>query len=378
MADNTFTLEDQMTPVYCKDCKAHTPRDITTQTGGRCDECNNTYIAQVQSAIASEKAKQDYLASLPKEIKTVYCPLCGKAAMYSILTAQEQQYLTCEHCKRPFSTRYVRIRSKKSKTEKKLNLQNYSIRVITPEGKEDLIEFPIIGQQDFEIRAQDSAIFAYKNGRPATIQNLTINRMMFIQPADVAADFRTLGKVLAIGCLLPVLFIGGCGLLMTGSKSTNTAKKPATETSVSVPSETTPVPEQTNDKAESISSSPLEITESSLQHSGSDKAVGGTVRNNTQNRQTAYINIQFIDAGGQMITDQTEAIDAISPASTRSFAVRAPDNTATFKASLTNPPTTVSQPNEPVSDGATYYSGRISYGRSSGSLFGSKRSHHKK
>ena len=176
-----FTPDDQMQPVYCVDCHAHIPRAVAQQHNGRCPNCNVQRLAVHQAAVAQQQAQAAYIASLPQVAPEIVCPFCRRGAIYSIISTQQHHQIICQHCRRAFQSRYVRVRSKNARGDKKANARSFSIRVVAPDGSEDLIEFTNSGYQNFEIRANDWAILSYKNGVLATIQNLNINYVMFIQ-----------------------------------------------------------------------------------------------------------------------------------------------------------------------------------------------------
>lgn len=130
------------------------------------------------------------------------CPHCERQALYT-MPAHGVGQLTCAECHRPFDTTVVRVRSKRSTGQKKVNARSFSVRVESLDGRENLLEFIRPSNEDFELRSKDLAAFSSIQGRLTIVQNLSVGQYM---------------KLVAPGCagavLLWLCVLGAAGTLM--------------------------------------------------------------------------------------------------------------------------------------------------------------------
>ncbi|HEY0018038.1 MAG TPA: zinc-ribbon domain-containing protein [Longimicrobium sp.] len=103
------------------------------------------------------------------------CPHCERQALFTMPSHGVGQ-LTCAECGNVFDTSVVRVRSKRSTGQKKLNQRSFSVRVETLDGRDDLIEFTRKRNEDFELRSKDLAAFSSIQGRLTIVQNLSVGR----------------------------------------------------------------------------------------------------------------------------------------------------------------------------------------------------------
>lgn len=105
------------------------------------------------------------------------CPKCNKQNIQSVSSVQELYNFTCPNCKTEFQSHIVKIRSKRSRGNKKEGKRYYSIRVEYFSGREHLIEFANrYSAAEIELRAKDLAAFSYLFNSLKIVQNLTINQ----------------------------------------------------------------------------------------------------------------------------------------------------------------------------------------------------------
>ena len=113
----------------------------------------------------------------------IICPKCERQIPFTFSSSAKVE-LTCPNCKKRFISRFVQIRAKRSSLNKKDGIRSYKIRIINPDGSEELIEITNKAQEDFELRSKDMAIFSYLNGEIRIVQNLSINRYMKIGKSE--------------------------------------------------------------------------------------------------------------------------------------------------------------------------------------------------
>lgn len=109
------------------------------------------------------------------------CPKCHKTTNAKAEVSLIPQQVECENCKRLFSTRIVKVRSRNSGHITKDDQRAFSIRILDLEGNEDLVEFQNPGKENFEFRSGDIVCFTHGGflGNLKLVQNFTIDR--FIQ-----------------------------------------------------------------------------------------------------------------------------------------------------------------------------------------------------
>lgn len=112
-----------------------------------------------------------------RERVQLVCPKCEAQDIHEVDFANRSS-VTCEKCRTRFETRLLIVRAKRSASSKRQNLRNFSVRVQSFDGKDDLIEFVNAGTDDFELRSRDIAAFSYLNDKITIVQNLKINRYM--------------------------------------------------------------------------------------------------------------------------------------------------------------------------------------------------------
>jgi hypothetical protein len=68
----------------------------------------------------------------------------------------------------------VQIRTKRSRGEKKSKRRHFSVRVQEADGSEKLLEFTNSSYEDFELRANDMAVFSYIGDKLKIVENKTV------------------------------------------------------------------------------------------------------------------------------------------------------------------------------------------------------------
>lgn len=130
------------------------------------------------------------------------CPHCEQQALHTI-PSHGVGRLTCPACGKPFDTTVVRIRSKRSTGQKKLNARSFSIRVESLDGRESLVEFIRPAKEDFELRSKDLAAFSSIQGRLSVVQNLSVGQYMKLtSPGCAGAVLLWFGALCAAGSFL--------------------------------------------------------------------------------------------------------------------------------------------------------------------------------
>jgi hypothetical protein len=114
--------------------------------------------------------------------------------------------LTCPACATVFDTAVVRIRSKRSTGQKKLNARSFSVRVESLNGQERLIDFVRPSSGDFELRSKDLAAFTSVNGRLSIVQNLSVGQYMNLKLASAGCAGALLLWLGAAGAASVFLF----------------------------------------------------------------------------------------------------------------------------------------------------------------------------
>jgi hypothetical protein len=124
---------------------------------------------------ASDLAKNQVVPR-SESVKLV-CPHCEQQSLHAIPSHGVGQ-LTCPDCSNVFDTRVVRIRSKRSASQKAYGTRSFTVRVESLDGRDDLIEFVRPENEDFELRSKDLAAFTSVRERLAVVQNLSVGRYM--------------------------------------------------------------------------------------------------------------------------------------------------------------------------------------------------------
>jgi hypothetical protein len=105
-----------------------------------------------------------------------------------------------------FDTAVVRVRSKRSTGQKKLNTRSFSVRTESLDGHEQLIEFVRPSSGDFELRSKDLAAFTSVNGRLTVVQNLSVGQYMTLKVVNAGCAGALLLWLGAVGAAGVIMF----------------------------------------------------------------------------------------------------------------------------------------------------------------------------
>ncbi len=106
----------------------------------------------------------------------VVCPVCREQHMAALLPGYSNT--RCLKKGKVFDILFAKTRAKNQHSQSRNSgIKVYQIRLILPDRTEKLVEFQSATPR-FELRAGDSAIVAYYQGRPKIVQNCTINQYM--------------------------------------------------------------------------------------------------------------------------------------------------------------------------------------------------------
>ncbi len=106
----------------------------------------------------------------------VVCPVCLKQHIFALSPGYST--LNCPKKGRAFDVLFARTRAKNQHAgPRNSGIKVYQIRLILPDRSEKLVEFRSKATR-FELRAGDSAIVAYYNGKAKIVQNCTIHQFM--------------------------------------------------------------------------------------------------------------------------------------------------------------------------------------------------------
>lgn len=148
-----------------------------------CDKCGSEISARSKfcpecgdPVTAADRVRDD-LSDL--ETVKLVCPKCEEQGLQKAKLKGLERF-TCRSCRAEFSSRMVRIRSKKSRGAKKEMKRTFTIRVTDFSGGEDLIEFVNANYDDFELKSKDIAAFSYIGDDLRLVQNMTVNRYMMV------------------------------------------------------------------------------------------------------------------------------------------------------------------------------------------------------
>ena len=125
----------------------------------------------------------------------IVCPKCRTQNPQQVTTTQSRYNFQCPKCKTKFRSRYARIRAKRSRGEKKSNRRHFSVRVQEADGSETLLEFTNSKYEDFELRANDIAVFSYVNGKLKIVENKTIGLYWRVSQSDCYIATYLFGEV---------------------------------------------------------------------------------------------------------------------------------------------------------------------------------------
>lgn len=103
------------------------------------------------------------------------CPYCFIEFSLSTRPGCSNYDIECDECGKEIEVYLVRIRSKRSRGNKRYNRREFDIRVVDRSGIEDFIQFDNACYEDFEMKQGDEVAFYYTNGCIRAIQNITID-----------------------------------------------------------------------------------------------------------------------------------------------------------------------------------------------------------
>ena len=135
------------------------------------------------------------------QVKLV-CPNCDSQQIYDLVDGTNDY--ACKDCNRPARALFGKVRSKRSRGDKKAQSRQYSVRVLH-EGVEDLFEFSG-GYHEFELRGGDHIILGYdQRDALCVVQNLTLARFERLTVAH-RANYKPL--IIGLVVLVVVIAIG--------------------------------------------------------------------------------------------------------------------------------------------------------------------------
>ena len=162
------------------------------ETAIKCKHCGEFLEKSALKKSSSADVSSNEEQQLTDTSIGLVCPRCEnqQAQILTTLSMQPALEIKCNACNKPYTSRFVRIRAKNSRQSRKYVRRDFSVRVILPNGIEDLVEFTNSGIQDFELRSKDLAIFSYADGKLSIVQNLTLSRYMKVSsPACYVATY---------------------------------------------------------------------------------------------------------------------------------------------------------------------------------------------
>jgi hypothetical protein len=169
-----------------------------------CNRCNTSiqdgarFCGACGDPVTAGDLVRNRLAPGTHESVHLVCPQCEQQALQTVPSHGVGQ-ITCPACATVFDTAVVRVRSKRSTGQKKLNTRSFSVRTESLDGHERLIEFVRPSSRDFELRSKDLAAFTSVNGRLTVVQNLSVGEYMTLKVVNAGC----------VGALL--LWIGAAG-----------------------------------------------------------------------------------------------------------------------------------------------------------------------
>jgi hypothetical protein len=188
-----------------------------------CDRCNTELpdTARFCPACADPVTGADRLSARPAqetERVRLVCPACEEQSLFDI-PAHGQGEERCPACSTEFTTRVVRIRSKRSSGNKRYDERSFTIRVEDLAGREDLIEFTRPSSDDFELKSKDLAAFSSLDGRLHVVQNMTVGRSMrVVRPLPPpAVPQQGCGGSMALAGFVSLLMLGFCGMILSSA-----------------------------------------------------------------------------------------------------------------------------------------------------------------
>ncbi len=131
---------------------------------------------------------------------TIACPYCSAATpAFRVVVGYNE--LSCAKCKKPFSALVAKIRSKRSRGNKKNGSREYDVRVIF-DGQERMVHFNG-GYTDIELRSGDIAVFSIANNRVCIVHNETVANTWRIQSANPGC----------LGSMVGILVLSGAAIV---------------------------------------------------------------------------------------------------------------------------------------------------------------------
>lgn len=161
------------------------------------------------------------------------CPVCGAQALYTV-PPDGAARVSCARCGNGFDTRVMRVQSKRSAGNKRMNTRRFTVRVRDLVGRDDLVEFERPLDDDFDMRSRDLVAFTWAGGVLTLVQNLTLGRYITLvrPPPPPAQSMAGCGY----GCIAAVvglmLMLGFCSALTSGDRDARRSSPSSSYSSV--------------------------------------------------------------------------------------------------------------------------------------------------
>ncbi len=153
------------------------------------DPVAKTWLAKINTILAKEKRARSEATSLEfyrnqmaakldvsdGRSYLIVCPNCKGESTQMVDLQRVDHYFSCPNCHVNFMTSLFTIRASRSNSPSGIG-RDYSVRVISASGQENLINFLTLGVEKIELRSRDLAGFTYLENRLMVIQNLTIGQ----------------------------------------------------------------------------------------------------------------------------------------------------------------------------------------------------------
>lgn len=194
------------------------------QVGGQlrpCGTCKPSIVLPttskqpVQGSAPGNPSQQSKsISAQPINAFDLVCPNSGCRAQhtYNVDINSSHHNLICPACKTKFHTRIAKVRSGNSRFSRPFRY--FSIRIKEFSGSEDLIEFSTFGNVAFEFKSSDVVGFTYIDQELRVIQNITINRCMYID--DKAAGCGKASVIVFIVMFILVKLFYASHILVAG------------------------------------------------------------------------------------------------------------------------------------------------------------------
>lgn len=155
--------------MYCRECGSkHDDGD------NFCSSCGVALLKENLNVKSEVIPKDSQLEQRESVDINIVCPKCEKQKTVEISESKSKYHYRCSKCHVMFYSIICRIKSKRSRGNKKDETRSYSVRGLDLLDEDVFFEFINASYKDIEIRSGDLAVFSFINDEVKIVQNVNL------------------------------------------------------------------------------------------------------------------------------------------------------------------------------------------------------------